>query len=165
MKKRSHVLYITHTAMLTLIALGLSYIESLIPPLIPVPGIKIGLANIAVIFVLYKKDVISAAAVSLIRVFISFILFGSVLSLAYSLCGALFSLFLMFLLKKLSIFSEIGVSVCGALAHNVAQIAVACLIFSSKEIFYYLPVLMISATVTGIIIGLISCLMIRKVKI
>jgi heptaprenyl diphosphate synthase len=150
--------------MLTLIALGLSYIESLIPPLIPVPGIKVGLANIAVIFALYKKDVISAAAVSLIRVFISFLLFGSVLSLAYSLCGALFSLFLMFLLKKLSVFSEIGISVCGAIAHNVAQIAVACIIFSSKEILYYLPVLMISATVTGIVIGLISCLMIRKVK-
>lgn len=151
--------------MFTLVALGLSYLEGLIPPLTSIPGIKLGLANLAVIFALYKFGVKSAFAVSLMRVFISFLLFGSVLSLAYSFSGALFSITVMAIMKKSGKFSEIGVSVAGATAHNIAQILVAVLIFSVSEILYYLPVLMISAVISGIFIGITGAVTVRRIKI
>ncbi len=151
--------------MFTLLALGLSYLESLIPPLTSIPGIKLGLANLAVIFVLYKFGVKSAATVSLMRVFISFFLFGSVLSLAYSFSGALFSITVMAVMKKSGKFSEIGVSVAGAIMHNIAQILVAVLIFSVTEILFYLPVLMISAVISGIFIGVAGAVTVRRIKI
>ena len=151
--------------MFTLVALGLSYLEGLIPPLTSIPGIKLGLANLAVIFALYKFGAKSAFVVSLMRVFISFLLFGSVLSLAYSFSGALFSLTVMAIMKKSGKFSEIGVSVAGATAHNIAQILVAVLIFSVSEILYYLPVLMISAVISGIFIGITGAVTVRRIKI
>ena len=151
--------------MFTLVALGLSYLEGLIPPLTSIPGIKLGLANLAVIFALYKFGVKSAFVVSLMRVFISFLLFGSVLSLAYSFSGALFSIMVMAIMKKSGKFSEIGVSVAGATAHNIAQILVAVLIFSVSEILYYLPVLMISAVISGIFIGITGAVAVRRIKI
>lgn len=165
MKKDSKARYIAFVAMFSLLALGLSYLESLIPPLTSIPGIKLGLANIAVIFVLYKFDVNGAAIVSLMRVFISFLLFGSLLSLAYSLSGAILSLAVMTIMKKSEKFSEIGVSVAGAISHNVAQILVAMLLFSTKEIIFYLPVLVISAVISGIFIGTAGALLVRRVKL
>ncbi len=165
MKKDSKARYISLVAMFSLLALGLSYLESLIPPLTSIPGIKLGLANIAIIFVLYKFDVKGAAVVSLMRVFVSFLLFGSPLSLAYSFSGALFSLCIMAIMKKSGKFSEIGVSVSGAITHNTAQILVAMLLFSTKEIIFYLPVLVISAVISGIFIGTAGALLVRRVKI
>lgn len=150
--------------MFTLLALGLSYLESLIPPLTSVPGIKIGLANLAIVFVLYRLGTKSAAIVSLMRVFIAFFLFGSVLSLAYSFSGALFSITVMAIMKKSGKFSEIGVSVAGAIMHNIAQILVALLIFSVTEILLYLPVLMISAVISGIFIGVAGAVTVRRIK-
>ena len=163
--KISKTKYISYLAMFTLVALGLSYLEGLIPPLTSIPGIKLGLANLAVIFALYKFGVKSAFVVSLMRVFISFLLFGSVLSLAYSFSGALFSITVMAIMKKSGKFSEIGVSVAGATAHNIAQILVAVLIFSVSEILYYLPVLMISAVISGIFIGITGAVTVRRIKI
>ncbi len=165
MKKASKARYISFVAMFSLLALGLSYIESLIPPLTSIPGIKLGLANIAVIFVLYKFDIKGAIIVSLMRVFISFLLFGSVLSLAYSFSGALLSITVMAIMKKSGKFSEIGVSVAGAITHNTAQIIVAILFFSTKEIIFYLPVLVISAVISGIFIGTAGALLVKRIKI
>lgn len=170
MKKRSSshlstARYVSFVAMFSLLALGLSYLESLIPPLTSIPGIKLGLANIAVIFVLYKFDVKGAASVSLIRVFISFLLFGSLISLAYSFSGALISFTVMIIMKKSGKFSVIGVSVAGAITHNIAQITVAALIFSTKEIIFYLPVLVISAVISGTVIGGVGALLVKKVRI
>ncbi len=165
MKKDSKARYISFVAMFSLLALGLSYIESLIPPLTSIPGIKLGLANIAVIFMLYKFDTKGAVIVSLMRVFISFLLFGSVISLAYSFPGALLSITIMAIMKKSGKFSEIGVSVSGAITHNVAQILVAMLLFSTKEIIFYLPVLVISAVISGIFIGITGALLVRRINI
>ena len=116
------------------------------------------------IFALYKFGVKSAFIVSLMRVFISFLLFGSVLSLAYSFSGAIFSITVMSVMKKIGKFSEIGVSVAGATAHNIAQILVAILIFSVTEILFYLPVLMISAVISGIFIGIAGAVTVRRIK-
>lgn len=152
-------------AMLTLVALGLSYLEGLIPPLTAIPGIKIGLANIAVIFTLYKLNFKSASTVSLMRVFISFLLFGSVLSLAYSFAGAIVSVTVMAIMKRSENFSTVGVSCAGAISHNVAQILVAAVILGTSEIIFYLPVLVISAVISGIFIGFAGSLLVSKVNI
>lgn len=162
--RNSKVKETVYISMFTLVALGLSYLESLIPPLTAVPGIKIGLANIAVIFTLYKFNFKSASTVSLMRVFISFLLFGSVLSLAYSFAGALVSIIVMAIMKRSEKFSTVGVSVAGAISHNAAQIITAAVILGTSEIIFYLPVLVISAVISGIFIGVAGAVLVSKVK-
>ena len=148
------------------VALLLSYIEFLLPPLwSAVPGIKLGLANSIVIFLAYKTSPAKAGAVSLVRVILSSLLFGSVLSFAYSFAGAAFSLAVMLLLKKTDRFSTVGVSVAGAVMHNAAQIAVAAVVLRTREIGYYMAPLAISGIVAGIFVGLLSSMLIKKVKI
>ena len=163
--KSSRARYISYIAMFSLLALGFSYVESLVPPLTSIPGIKLGLANIAIIFALYKFDARAAVTVSLMRVFLSFLLFGSILSLAYSFSGALMSFTVMVVMKKSERFSVVGVSVAGAITHNVAQIIVAMLLLSTKEIVFYLPVLVISAVISGIFIGTAGALLVKRIKI
>ncbi len=146
---------ITRTGMLTALALLLSYVEMLLPSFIPIPGIKLGLANTAVVFALCTLPLSDVFFISVLRVFISSLLFGNVLSLVYSLAGAVLSLCVMALLYRMK-FSLSAVSVTGGVVHNCAQLLVASLVLSSKSIFYYLPFLMISGAVTGFVIGLVS---------
>lgn len=156
---------LTLSALFCASALILSYIESLIPPFFAVPGIKLGLANIATVYLLYKLGFKYAFTVSLLRVALSCLLFGSMLTLAYSLSGAVLSLVIMWLLKKISAFSEVGVSIAGGITHNTAQILVACVIMETSQIVYYLPALLISGTVTGAVIGIGGALLIKKLKL
>ena len=142
----------------------LSFIESQIPALVPIPGIKIGLANIAVIFALYEFGALRAGAVSLIRVILVALLFGSITGMIYGLFGAVLSLLLMALLKKLSPLSPIGVSVAGAVAHNIGQIIAAWLLIGNEKILLYLPVLVISGTLSGIAVGIASGILIKRIK-
>lgn len=147
------------------VAMMLSYIEALIPPVYSaVPGIKLGLANIAVIFALYSVDPKSAAFISLARVALSALLFGSVMSFIYSFSGAVLSLAVMILLKKSALFSAVGVSVAGAVMHNVGQVLCAVIILGTAEIGYYLIFLSVSAVVSGVLVGLVSALLIKKLK-
>lgn len=147
------------------VAMMLSYIEALIPPVYSaVPGIKLGLANIAVIFTLYSVDPKSAALISLARVALSALLFGSVMSFIYSFSGAVLSLAVMILLKKSALFSAVGVSVAGAVMHNVGQVLCAVIILGTAEIGYYLIFLSVSAVVSGVLVGLVSALLIKKLK-
>ena len=146
------------------LAIVLSYFESLIPPLIAIPGVKMGLANIAVMFALYKFGMLEATVISLVRNIVVFLLFGSVIALIYSLAGAACSLLVMALLKKFSPLSELGVSVSGGVTHNIAQIVVAIFAFSTPSLILYLPVLLISGTVAGIVIGICSGMLIKKIK-
>lgn len=147
------------------VAMMLSYIEALIPPVYSaVPGIKLGLANIAVIFALYSVDPKSAAFISLVRVALSALLFGSVMSFIYSFSGAVLSLAVMILLKKSALFSAVGVSVAGAVMHNVGQVLCAVIILGTAEIGYYLIFLSVSAVISGVLVGLVSALLIKKLK-
>lgn len=155
---------ITLSALFCTAALILSYIESLIPPFFAIPGIKLGLSNIISVYLLYTLGFKYALTVSLLRVAISSLLFGTTLTLVYSLSGALLSLLLMYLFKRLSLFSEVGVSIIGGIAHNAAQIAVACLVMQTNRIIYYLPPLLISGTVTGAVIGIGGALLIKKLR-
>ena len=153
---------LTTLAMTITFALILSYIESRVPALVAIPGIKVGLANIAVIFTLYKFGLKEAIGVSFVRVVIVSMLFGSPVSMIYSVAGAFLSLSAMVLLKKLTPLKEIAVSVCGGVMHNVGQILVAMVLMKTAEIGYYLIVLAVTGTVSGIFIGLCGAFLIKR---
>ena len=155
---------IARMGLLVALSMILSYVESLIPAFVAVPGVKVGLANIVVIFALYTLGPIEALIVSLLRVILSSFLFGSVLSLLYSLSGALLSLGGMILMKKMKIFSTTVVSVTGGVLHNVGQILVACLVLETDVLLYYLPVLILSGVITGAVIGIIASLVIKRLE-
>lgn len=142
----------------------LSFVESQLPPLTAIPGIKVGMANIAVVFILYRMGRKQAALVSVIRVILSSILFGQAASFLYSLAGASLSLAGMILLKRTDRFSSVAVSVAGGVLHNVGQIIVACLITETKQLLLYLPVLMITGTVSGIVVGLTAGLLNKRIE-
>ena len=147
------------------IAMVLSYIESLIPLSFAVPGIKLGLANIAVIFALYKLGAKEAGAVSLVRIAWMAILFGNVMTLAYSVAGAALSLTAMILLKRWDRFSTVGVSVIGGILHNTGQILVAMLIMETAQIVYYLPILCVSGIAAGVAVGIVSAILVKRVPV
>lgn len=148
---------------ITSVALILAYLEALLPPLFAsVPGVKMGLPNLAVIFVLYRFGFKEAIAVSGIRLFIVVLLFGNVMTLAYSVAGAVLSLTLMAILKKINKFSTIGVSVIGAVAHNLGQIIVAVFLFDTIQLGYYMIILAITGTVAGIFIGIGANILIKR---
>lgn len=145
------------------VAMIMSYLESLVP--LPLPfGIKVGLPNIIIIFILYRIGAKEAIAVSIVRVLLVSLLFGNALSLAYSIVGAVLSISIMILLKNLKFFSSIAVSVVGGIAHNAGQIIVACFIMETIEISYYLPILAVSGIVAGVLVGIAGNLMINKIK-
>ncbi len=153
---------ITFFAIFVALSMMLSFVESQVPPLVAVPGIKMGLANIAVVFTLYKFSFKEAAAVSILRVLLMSLLFGNTLSMAYALCGAMLSLIGMALLKSLTKFSSISVSVTGGVLHNIGQIIVACFVTNTSELVYYLPVLIISGTLAGIVIGVVAGIIVKR---
>ena len=161
MKKTKKIALLGLTVSLAMI---MSYIEVLFPLSFAVPGIKMGLANIVIVFVLYRMSLKDACIVSLIRVFLVALLFGNTMSLAYSLTGAVLSLALMALLKKTEKFSVVGVSISGGVMHNAGQILMAVILMGTAQIAYYLPVLIITGTVTGVGIGLVAALVIDRVK-
>ena len=156
---------LTTLAISVSVAMILSFVESQIPAFIPIPGIKLGLANIATLFALYRLGAIDALAVSVVRVSLSSLLFGSVPSFFYALGGAMLALIVMILLKHSKIFSIAVVSIAGAVAHNIAQIGVAMLILQTEVVIYYLPALLISGIVTGAVIGIIGAILVKKVAV
>lgn len=144
-------------AALVCCALALSYLEAIIPVslLIPIPGFKLGLANIVVILAFYRNSPSCALSVSACRVVLSSLLFGSLASFAFSISGAAFS-FASLLLTAYALrgkVSFIGVSVLSALAHNIGQAAAAVIMLRSFAVLFYFPALVISALITGIITG------------
>lgn len=138
------------------LALIMSYIESILPLHLGIPGAKIGLANIVIIIVLYKAGATQAWVISIVRIILAGLLFGNLFSIVYSIMGAVFSLCVMMLLKRKTDFSVYGVSVAGGIMHNVGQIVAAMAVLESTELIYYLPVLAVVGTVSGILIGIVS---------
>ena len=149
-------------AMLTAVAMILSYVESLLPS-VGIPGVKMGLANIAVIFALFRFGWKEAAALSLVRVVLVSLLFGSVGAMLYSLAGAVLSLAVMALLRRTDRFSTVGISVAGGVAHNAGQILMAMLILQTRQLLGYLPVLAVAGIGGGILTGLAAALLIRRI--
>ena len=149
-------------AMLTAVAMILSYVESLLPS-VGIPGVKMGLTNIAGIFALFRFGWKEAAALSLVRVVLVSLLFGSVGAMLYSLAGAVLSLAVMALLRRIDRFSTVGISVAGGVAHNAGQILMAMLILQTKQLLGYLPVLAVSGIAGGVLTGLAAALLIRRI--
>ena len=157
---------ITFLGLSAALALLLSYVEFLLPPLFSaVPGIKLGLPNVVIIFTLYRYGLGAAATVSFVRLVISSMLFGNAMTFAYSLAGAILSLAIMALLKKLDLFSTVGVSITGGVAHNLGQILVALLLLDTPQIAYYMIVLTVTGIISGAFIGLCGAFMIKRIPV
>ena len=162
---RNNTRRLTSLALTVSFALILSFIESRIPAFVAIPGVKVGLANIAVIFTLYKFGIKEAIAVSIVRIILVSMLFGSPISMIYSIFGATLSLAVMFILKKLTPLSEVAVSVSGGVMHNIGQITAASIMLGTNVVVYYLPFLLVSGTIAGIVVGIASGLLIQKVDL
>ena len=146
------------------VAMILSYVESMIPAFVAVPGVKVGLSNIATVFALYALGWPYAICVSVVRVFLSALLFGNFVSLIYSLSGAALALLVMILLKKLDRFSSVGISVAGGVCHNAGQIIAACIVMETTAIAVYIIPLILSGTIAGVVIGLVAGNLVERVK-
>lgn len=140
----------------TALALIFSYVELLIPIQFGVPGMKLGLANLVIVIFLYKRNAKEAMLLSIVRILLSGFMFSNLFSILYSLAGGILSLIVMAVLKKTETFSVIGVSIAGGVAHNMGQLVIAMLVVETYRVGYYFPVLLITGMVTGMLIGVIS---------
>ena len=144
----------------TALALIFSYVETLIPFQIGIPGVKLGLANLIVVVALYKMGGKDAMLLSVTRIVLSGFIFASLFSILYSLAGGLLSLAV--ILKKRGSFSVFGVSMAGGVFHNVGQLIVAMLVVETFSVAYYVPVLLIAGVITGFIIGVVANEMLKR---
>lgn len=156
---------LTTLALLIALAMILSYLESLVPPFVAIPGIKVGLANIAVVFALYQLGWKEAVGISLVRVLCVSLLFGSGASFLYSVAGAALSLTGMILLKRTHLFSQIAVSVTGGILHNIGQILMASILLATDVLRYYLPFLLLGGIVAGVVVGVVATVLIRRIHV
>lgn len=147
--------------MLTALCIVLGYVEHLISFDFIAPGIKIGLANSLVLLLVAKKDFLGAVLVNTARIILSSLLFSSFAALMYSFAGAFLSMLLIYLLRKTDKISLVGLSVIGAVAHNLAQLCVAALLLS-RGVWYYCPILIISAVISGFLTGNLATLVFKR---
>lgn len=152
----THNQRIATAALMAALALIFSYIEAMIPMPVGIPGVKLGIANLIILIAIYELDMRYALAINIIRISVAGLLFTGIFGALYSLAGGMISLIVMWLLKKTGLFSIIGVSMAGGVAHNFGQILIAALLVYNIRMFMYLPVLMLSGIVSGILIGLIA---------
>ena len=140
----------------------LSYIESILPVFVGIPGAKLGLPNMVIVLLLYLIGAKEAVCVNILRILLSGFLFGNLFSILYSLAGGLLSLAVMVILKKRGSFSVFGVSMAGGVFHNVGQLIVAMLVVETFSVAYYVPVLLIAGVITGFIIGVVANEMLKR---
>lgn len=145
------------------VAIIFGYVESLVPVFAGIPGIKLGLANLAVLFILTRYSYKEAALVSLVRILVIGFMFGNLFSIAYSLAGAALSLTVMAIMKKYSGFSLAGISVAGGVTHNIGQLLVAMAIVENFSLLYYAPALLISGVITGLLIGWLTAEVLKRI--
>ncbi|CEQ31585.1 heptaprenyl diphosphate synthase component I [[Clostridium] sordellii] len=149
---------------LSAIALTIFIIEIQIPPLVPIPGIKLGLANIITLIILSLYGIKEASAVLFIRIFLGSIFSGQMINILYSLSGGILCLVVMSTLMKLLGKKNLCfISITGAIAHNIGQITVSMIILETTSVLYYLPILLISGVITGAFTGIVSKLMVNNV--
>ncbi len=148
--------------LLIALAFVLSYLESLIPVFIAVPGVKLGLTNLVVLIAFVRLGKKDAFIINVIRILLVGFTFGNTYSLLYSLAGGILSYLAMLLLWKRKSFSLLGVSVAGGVCHNIGQILVAMTVLETGALIYYLPILMISGTIAGILVGILCKEVIKR---
>lgn len=149
--------------MMVALAFTLSYLESLLPLSIGIPGVKLGLANLIVLTALYLMKPYEAFIIAIIRILLAGLTFGNTYSLVYSLCGGLLSFAVMLAVQKTKL-SVIGVSILGGVTHNIGQITAAAVLMGTHRIVYYLPVLLVAGLITGLLIGIAAKLILQRVQ-
>ena len=162
--RRFDVRALCRLALLTGIALMLSYLEALLPPIVPLPGVKLGLANLVTLFLLYRMGVAEAALTLTARILLSSILFATPVTALYSLGGGACALLIMAVCHRCGRFSPPGVSIAGAAAHQIGQLAVAALLLRSLAVFSYLTPLLLVSLFTGLLNGVLF-LLVRNVPL
>lgn len=162
--------------MLVALAFVFSYIESLIPIQLGIPGAKLGLSNLVVMVALYTMDDKYAFALAVVRIILNGFAFGGMAAMIYSLAGGMLSFFVMAGVKRIGSFSSsktgvpkfrvgaLGVSVLGGVFHNVGQIIAAMLVLETPSLIYYLPALTVCGTASGTAIGVLAAMVIRRVR-
>lgn len=144
---------LTKTALLTAAALILGYIDSLIPLVPSVPGIKLGLSNLVLLYAVFYMRPVETVILMLLKVGLSSLLFGNAVGALYALAGGVLSTAAMLLLHRIPRVSVIPVSTVGGILHIVGQCAVGCLLISWRPVLFYAPWLLISGTATGLLLG------------
>lgn len=147
---------VSYCAMLVALAMIFSYVEVLIPINLGIPGIKLGVANLVTVVGLYFLNPGEVLLIAAARIVLVSFLFGNGMSLIYSLAGGLLSFAVMLMLKRAKLFSVMGVSMAGGICHNAGQLLVAAFVVKNIKLFYYFPVLLISGTLTGALIGMLA---------
>ncbi len=163
-KKKLSTKTVALLAMMIAIALIFSYVEALIPISFGIPGIKLGLANLAIVAALYLLGGKQAVFISVVRIILSGFLFANMASILYSLAGGLLSIAVMILLKKTGKVPIVTVSVIGGICHNVGQLIIAMLVVENASLAFYLPVLLIAGFLTGLLIGIVSHLVLPSIR-
>lgn len=143
-------------AMFTALALIFSYVEFLIPLPVPVPGIKLGLANLVIIIAIYRMGFRYAFTINCVRIIASGLLFSGIFGMLYSFAGGILSLIVMYGLYRTEHFSIVGVSMAGGVMHNLGQLLTACLVVSNIRLMSYFAVLLFSGIISGILIGIVA---------
>lgn len=153
---------VAYFGVFTALALIFSYVETLIPIQFGIPGVKLGLANLIIVIALYRMKLSEVYLLSIVRVLLAGFIFGNYFSIIYSLAGGILSLTVMALLRKKGGFSVIGVSIAGGVFHNIGQLIVSSVIVETFSVMYYVPVLLIAGLVTGLLIGIASDGMLKR---
>lgn len=153
---------VAYFGVFTALALIFSYVETLIPINFGIPGVKLGLANLIIVIALYKMRLREVYLLSIVRVLLSGFIFGNYFSIIYSLAGGLLSLTVMAVFKRKDGFGIMGVSIAGGVFHNVGQLIVAMLVVETFSVAYYVPVLLIAGMITGLLIGIVSNEMLKR---
>ncbi len=144
------------SAMFAALALIFSYIEALVPIPIPVPGVKLGVANLVIIIALYRMGFRRALSINCVRIALAGLLFSGVFGMIYSFAGGVLSLIVMQLLKRTGLFSMVGVSMAGGAIHNLGQLIAACLVVSTPSLMSYFSLLLFTGLIGGILIGILA---------
>lgn len=156
---RAHVLALH--SMLTALMLILGFVESRFILVPGIPGIKLGLSNIVLLFALYLLNAKSAWLLMLLKVLLSGVLFSGITGMSYALCGGIYSVLIMHLLLRIRFFSAVGVSICGAVCHILGQMLCARILLGTWAPVIQLPYLLLAALITGTLTGLIAERIIR----
>ena len=162
-KARSRAGYVALYGMLIALAFIFSYVESMIPIPVPIPGVKLGLANLVNVVGLYTVGAPGTICVGLVRILLVGFTFGNVSSMMYAMAGGVLSLAVMSLAKRLDWFGKIGVSVLGGVFHNIGQLSLAAVITNTAGVFSYLPWLLVAGVATGCVIGLLGGLIVERI--
>lgn len=164
MERKSYAGKVAKLGVLAALAMIFSYVEMLIPFSVGIAGVKLGLANLVVVIGFYILSAKEVFLVSMVRIFLMALLFGNGASILYSLAGGILSFLVMLTAKKLSGLSIVGISILGAVFHNIGQIMAAAWMLGTMKIISYLPVLLIAGIVTGMAIGVAAGQILHRIK-